>query len=79
MRTALLKVAAVIVLTCSANVAHAQSSELCSGLRSAVGAVLGGALGTLIFPGVGTVWGAALGGGSACTIDYATRKRPPVA
>ena len=74
MRTAWRKSVVAIALACSANLAHAEALEVCSGLRASIGAVIGGALGTLVFPGIGTVWGAALGAGGTCTAEYATRK-----
>lgn len=60
--------ALVLLLIMSAS-GVADAAEGCNYQRSAIGAVIGGLIGTLVFPGVGTAWGAALGAGSTCGID----------
>jgi hypothetical protein len=63
-----------IVLAClavSIDIAHAEG---CTGTRSGIGAMIGGALGTLLFPGLGTVGGAALLGGGVCGYDWLKRR-----
>ena len=57
----------LLLITSVTDVAHA--TEGCNYQRSAIGAVIGGLLGTLVFPGVGTAWGVALGAGGTCGID----------
>ena len=78
MKAFLLKALALLLIGCVTEMAHA--ADGCSYKRSAIGAVIGGLLGTLVFPGVGTAWGAALGAGGTCTVDeWRADAEPPAA
>jgi hypothetical protein len=68
MKTALLKIVVLACLACGARSACAQS-EGCTGMRSAIGALIGGAIGSLVLPVIGTAWGAVLAAGGTCGVD----------
>lgn len=70
MRAALPRVIFALCIALSAGPAHAE----CTPGRSTLGAVIGGAIGTFIFPGVGTAVGAVLLGGGTCAVDWWTAR-----
>jgi len=81
MKRALATSVLLISFTCSADAfADAGRGNGCSALRSALGGFVGAVAGTLIFPGVGTVAGAAVGAGAMCGYDSAKPLwQPPAA
>jgi hypothetical protein len=73
MRTICIRVVMLMCFASMAGNAHAETPTGCSMVRSAIGAVIGGVLGTLVFPGLGTGVGVALGGGGTCGYDSVIR------
>lgn len=66
-----------LTLTCAAALALAGCSnsrpfdlEKCDNGHTAIGAGAGAVVGTLIFPVVGTIAGAAVGAGGTCAVEH---------